>query len=63
MEKQEEYLLDFMDYMLGREDGKHLTHEEFMNSDIFSLMDAEMRIYNKKKKEKEIDAETAFDLI
>ncbi|MET3109763.1 hypothetical protein ABHD89_000151 [Salinicoccus halitifaciens] len=52
-----------MDYMLSREDGKHMSHSEFMESDIFSLMEAEMRIYNKKKKEKEIDAETAFDLI
>ena len=37
-----------MDYMLSREDGKHLSHEEFMSSDIFSLMDAEMRIYNSR---------------
>lgn len=49
--------------MMSREDGKHMSYNEIMESDIFGLMDAEMRIYNKKKKEKEIDAETAFDLI
>lgn len=52
-----------MDYMLSREDGKHLSHEEFMNSDIFSLMDAEMRIYNSRQKSNEVDIDSAIDLI
>jgi len=52
-----------MDYMLSREDGKHLSHEEFMNSDIFSLMNAEMRIYNSKQKDNSTDIDSAIDLI
>lgn len=49
--------------MMSREDGKHMSYNELMESDIFGLMEAEMRIYNKNKKNNEIDVDSAFDLI
>lgn len=52
-----------MDMMISREDGKHLSHEEFMNADIFSLIETEMRIYNRNKKNNSIDVDSAIDLI
>ena len=53
--------------MLGREDGKHLSHSEFMESDIFALIESELRVYEKKlqeeKKENEMSVDKALDLI
>lgn len=53
--------------MMSREDGKHMSYNELMESDIFGLMEAEMRIYYKNKntdnKQNQIDIDSAIDLI
>ena len=49
--------------MIDREDGKHMSFNELMECDIFALIDSEMRIYSKKKKENEIDPEAAFNML
>lgn len=49
--------------MMSREDGKHMSYTEVMESDIFGLLEAELRIYNKNHGKKSLNIDSAVDLI